>query len=60
MLDGVPARAVVVPLEPIVNVTRATNVVPRQIAVASEDIDESSANALHVNGSGIFRATETI
>jgi DNA-binding NarL/FixJ family response regulator len=37
---------VVVPLEPIVNVRGPANIVPRWIAVASEDIDESSANTI--------------
>jgi hypothetical protein len=32
--------------------------VSRRIAIASEDIDKSSANTFHVNSGGIFRARE--
>ena len=58
MLERVSTRPGVVPFESFVDVSCATYIVPRWIAVASEDIDKSGANALHVNRSGIFRASE--
>ena len=60
MLERVPTRARVLPREPFVDVRRATDVVPRRIAVASEDVDESGANSLHVNRTGMFRASESV
>ena len=59
MLECVPARTVVVPLEPILNVRGAANVVPGRMALASDDINESSASALHVDRHGMFGANES-
>ena len=47
MLDGIPARAGVVPLEPILNVRGAANVVPRGITYTAKDIHESGADTAH-------------
>ena len=47
MLEGVPTGPGVVPLESFVDVSCATYVVSRWIAVASENIDKSGADALH-------------
>ena len=55
---SVATRPGVVPLETFVDVRGAAYVVPRCIAVASKDIDKSSANALHLDRNGIFRASE--
>ena len=48
MLGGVSTRPSVMPLESLVDVRSAANIVSRRIAVASEDIDKPSADALHV------------
>ena len=58
MLERVPTRPGVVPLESFVDIRGPADVVSRRIAVASEDIDESSANTLHVDRRGIFCASE--
>jgi len=58
MPKGVATRPGVLPLETFVDVRGAAYVVPRWIAVASKDIDKSSANALHVDRSGMFWASE--
>jgi len=47
-----------VPPESFADVGSAAYVVPRWIGVASKDVDESSANALHVDRSGMFWASE--
>ena len=59
MLERVPARPGVVPLESFVGVGGPAYIVSRWIGVASEDIDESSANALHVDRRGMFSANES-
>ena len=58
MSTCVATRPGIVPLESFVDVCRATYVVPRRVALASEDIDKPSAGALHMDRSGIFRAGE--
>jgi hypothetical protein len=58
MLERVSTRPGVVPLESFIDVSCATYVVSRWIAVASENIDKSGADALHKDRSGIFRASE--
>jgi len=58
MLQGVPTGAAVVPLESFVEVSCAAYVVSRRIAVTSENINKSSANTLHVDRNGIFRASK--
>ena len=60
MLECVPTRSGVVPRESFVDVRGAADVVPRRIALASEDVDESSADALHVDRRGIFRAAKNL
>jgi hypothetical protein len=57
MLERVPTRPGVVPLESLIDVRCASNVVSRWIAVASKDIDEPSTDALHLDRSGIFSAS---
>jgi hypothetical protein len=47
MLKRVPTRTGVVPFESFVDIRGAADIVSRWIAVASEDIHESSADALH-------------
>jgi hypothetical protein len=42
----------------LIEVRSGTKVVSRWIAVASQDIDEPSADALHMNRRGIFRASK--
>jgi hypothetical protein len=42
--------------EPLVNIRGAANVMTRRVAVASEDVDESSANASHGNRCGRIHA----
>lgn len=58
MPQRVATRPGVVSLESFIDIRGTTDVVPRRIDVASEDVDKSSANAVHVNGSGMFRASE--
>ena len=58
MPKRVPTRPGVVPLEPVLNVRCTTDIVARRIAVASEDVDESSTDAIHVDGNGMFQASE--
>ena len=57
MFESLSRRAVVVPLETVVDIARHTGVVALGIAVALEDVDESSADALHERRRGIVRAT---
>jgi hypothetical protein len=59
MLERVPTRPGVVPLESFVDVRGPAYIVSRRIAVASQDIDESSANTLHVDRCGMFGANES-
>ena len=56
MLKCMPTRPGVVPLESFVDVRGPAYIVSRWIAVASEDIDESSANTLHMDRRGMFGA----
>jgi hypothetical protein len=58
ILARVPTRPGVVPLESLVDVRGAANVVSGWIAVASKEIDEPSTGVLHLDRSGIFRASE--
>ena len=48
----------VVPLESFIQVRCAAYIVPRWISVASQYVDKSSADALHEDRNGIFRACE--
>src|SRR5688500_310939 len=56
MLKCVTARTGVVPRESFVDIGRAAYIVSRGIAVASQDIDKSSADAFHVGSAMAFLA----
>ena len=58
MLHRLPTRLGVVPRKSFVDIRGPTDRVLRRIALASEDVDESSADALHVDRRGIFRAAK--
>ena len=59
MLERVPTRPGVVLLESFVNVRGPGHIVFIRIPIASEDIDESSANTLHVDRRGMSGANES-
>jgi hypothetical protein len=56
MVDRVATRPFVVPAEALVDIFGAADIVVRWIAIASENKDESSADTLHLDRNGIFRA----
>ena len=58
MMDGVAAGPLVVPVETFVNISSAAHIVAGWIAVASKDVNKSSADALHEDRGGIPRASE--
>src|SRR5262245_6094432 len=49
MLQGVPARAGVVPFEALIQVCCTTDVMSRRIGFAAENVDESGPNPAHEN-----------
>ena len=51
MLQGLSRRPVVVPFQPILDITRNAGVVPGGVALAPEDIDEALADAAHAGRS---------
>ncbi len=57
MADRVATRPFVVQAEALVDIFGAADIVVRWIAIASENRDESSANTLHLDRNGIFRAS---
>ena len=54
VFDGVAARTVVVPLQPIVDVARQADVMTLRVAVATEYIDEPLADSAHAGAKAIL------
>ena len=58
MLHRVTARTSVVPVDSIIDIAGAADVVSRRVAFAAEDVNESAANTTHARGRGTSRAIE--
>src|SRR6185503_9835836 len=48
--EGMPARAVVMPFESVAHVVGDPDVLPRRIGFASQDVDDSLFDSVHLQG----------
>ena len=58
VLKRIASRSCVVPFKAPVDIRRTADVVPGWVAFTAKDVHEPRANALHVDRSGIIRASE--